>query len=89
MGDYPILTGDVSRRLYGVKKLLRERAARCRAIAAAQEDPDGPHAASLRGKAKGMDEAIALIESIERGRRLPRKAKSHLSYRRMWRGGES
>lgn len=62
-------TGDVSRRLMGVRKILRQRI-QSAFEEAATHHPDSPFAASLRGKARGYREAIELIERLDGGRRL-------------------
>lgn len=70
----PRPTGRVSARVVGAARILRSRAASARTAAAAEPDPDGQHAAALRGKARGLAEAAALVERLERG--LPLNGKT-------------
>ena len=69
MTTFPRPFGSLSRRIHGAKAILNERADSAR-LAASMSDPNSQHAAALRGKARGYDEAGALLERIERGRWL-------------------
>lgn len=60
-------------RTHGAVRLLRERAATAREAAReADRDGEAMFAASLRGKAKGYDEAADVIDALDHDRRLPR-----------------
>jgi hypothetical protein len=62
-------------RVHAVAAELRKRATAARDTAAALDDADSPFAASLRGKARGYDEAVQLIERLEHNRPLRGKSR--------------
>lgn len=67
----PILTGFVSRRAAGVRMELQRRADAALAASRANEDERG--AAALRGKARGLREAVELVRALETGGRIGRR----------------
>lgn len=75
----PRPSGVVSARTIGAARILRRRAQSARA-AAEREGLDERFAAALRGKARGLNDAAALIERLERG--LPLNNKSDRRMRR-------
>jgi hypothetical protein len=64
-------TGQMSRRVHGAIVGLTKRAHSAR-VAAREPGIDPRSAAALRGKARGLDEAIAFLQALEDGRRLPK-----------------
>jgi hypothetical protein len=71
----PILTGYASRRAAGVRMELQRRADAALAASRTAEDERG--AAALRGKARGLREAVDLVRALETGGRIGRR-------RRLW-----
>jgi len=71
----PILTGYASRRAAGVRLELQRRAFTALVASAAAEDER--RAAALRGKARGLREAVDLVRALETGGRIGRR-------RRFW-----
>lgn len=63
-------TGTASARSVGAARILRRRATRARIAAHLVPDQDSPFAASLRGKAKGFNEAADLLDRLAAGRSL-------------------
>lgn len=72
---HPILTGYPSRRAAGVRRELAARADA--ALAAAGRASDEREAAALRGKARGLLEAVDLVRALEAGRRIGRRRRSY------------
>jgi hypothetical protein len=66
-------TGDVSRRLHGVMRQLEARAESARRAARAfDQTGQSQFGASLRGKARGYDEARYLLIALDSGRPIKR-----------------
>lgn len=71
----PILTGQASRRAAGVRLELITRARA--ALAASKVATDEGEAAALRGKARGLREAVDLVRALETGRPLRRRRRNY------------
>lgn len=67
----PILTGYASRRAAGVRKELQRRADAAMIASRTAEDERG--SAALRGKARGLREAVDLVRALETGGRIGRR----------------
>ena len=75
MSKFETPVGQLGRRIHGARQELLEGAQSARAEAVGYEnDMFGPFfAASLRGKAKGYDEAADLLAALDQGRRIPKR----------------
>lgn len=70
---FPVPTGQISARVHGARRQLMElRGSALDAAARADERGQVEFAASLRGKAQAYFEAATIVDSLERGYRLPR-----------------